>query len=329
MKRTVLRALLDPRVIVSVLLAGALLFVAFSLGNLGAVLGRVKTVPLTTWVIALGCAAAYLLLKATQLHLLLHKLGVHPGWQRFALAFALGELVLTFPLGIFAQNWVFSEDEHIQFGHSAAATVTMLLSEIAIVLLWLAIFGIPGWPPLQPLAALALALIVALLFGGLLFEAQARRLARKVKHDKLQRMAMQGIGLVRGLKSLGNVRLLAVNLLVTTAYLGALILAFQAMGRGVGLDQLSYLEASTIYAFALAAILLGAGLFGQVGTLEVIGMSAAHAYGLGYTDGLALMLGFRLAWTAAVWLLSGPVTMLFWHKYRPHAKHEHVQAPRA
>jgi hypothetical protein len=102
--------------------------------------------------------------------------------------------------------------------------------------------------------------------------------------------------------------------LLTAAYLGALALVFFVVGRGIGLHSLSYLTAATIYAFSLAVIMCGGGLFGQIGTLEVLGMVAARAWGIGYTDGLAMMLGFRLVWTGAMWLLNLPVVFLLWRK---------------
>ncbi|MDE2496418.1 MAG: hypothetical protein KGK35_01200, partial [Xanthomonadaceae bacterium] len=64
----------------------------------------------------------------------------------------------------------------------------------------------------------------------------------------------------------------------------------------------------------LAIILVGAGLFSQIGTVELLGMLAAHASGIDYTDGLALMLGFRIVWTSAIWLLCLPIVALLWRE---------------
>jgi hypothetical protein len=315
--RGVLRALVRPRLFLPVLLAAALLFVAISLGDIGKVLDRVQAIPYATLALVLVFAAAYLLLKGLQLHLLLTNLGAHPGWRRFVLAFAVGELALTLPLGIFAQNWVLTRKDSSGFGRSSAATVVMLLMEVVVVLLWLAVFGVPGWPPVRPVAIVVLAGLGLLTFGVLRFEAGAQWLAHSVRHRRLHQALLQGIGLLRGLKRLASWRVLGVNLLVTPAYLGALALAFLQLGHGVGLPALEFHQAATIYAFSLAAILLCGGLFGQIGTVEVIGMSAAHACGIGYTDGLALMLGFRLAWTGAMWLLNAPLAWHFRHAMRP------------
>jgi hypothetical protein len=318
--RGALRALAQPKVFLPILLAGALFFLAISLGDIGKVLGRIRAIPLMDLGITLGCAFVYLALKGLQLHLLLADLGAHPKPRRFLLAFAVGELAVTFPLGIFAQNWVLSENDRIHFGRSSAATVVMLLMETEVVLLWLTIVGIPNWPPLRPLAGCLLLVIAALVFGVLHFEPLAQKLAGKVRHEKLHKAMDEAIGLIRGLKRLAGWRVLWVNFLITGGYLGALIAAFMAIGHGVG-ENLTYVQAATIYGFSLAAVLLTGGLSGQIGTIEVIGMNAARGWGIGYTDGLALMLGFRVAWTGAMWLLNGPVVIAFWHRLRGRRKH--------
>lgn len=312
----VLRALSRPKILLPILLAAALLFVAISLGDIGTVMGRIRSISLLDLGIVLGCALVYLVFKGLQLHLLLADLGARPKSQRFLLAFAIGELAVTFPLGIFAQNWVLSESERIHFGRSSAATVVMLLMETEVVLVLLAVVGIPGWPPLRPLAGVMVLVIAALVFGVLRFEPLARRIAAKARHEKLRKALDEAIGLIRGLKSLAGWRVLWINVLITATYLGALITAFMVIGHGVGLHAFSYLEAATIYCFSLAGVLLTGGLSGQIGTIEVIGMNAARGWGIGYTDGLALMLGFRLAWTGAIWLLNVPVVWAFWHRLR-------------
>lgn len=308
-------ALSNPRVVLPLLLAAALFLVAVSLGDLGQVVNRVKAVPTTSMLLALACAAVYLLFKGLQLHLLLNDLDSHPGWRRFALAFAVGELALTFPLGVFAQNWVLAGKKDMHFGRSSAATIVMLLMEVVVALLWLAIFGIPGWPPVQPIAIAILALTAVLAFALLRYNLLGR-LAERISHRHVHRLLAEGIGLLDGLKRLGKWRVFGINLLITPVYLAALTAAFWVMGHGMGLSQLGYGEATTIYAFALASVLVSGGIFGQIGLVEVIGMSTARAWGMGYTEGLALMLGFRLAWTGAMWLLNGVVVVALWRSVR-------------
>jgi hypothetical protein len=66
--------------------------------------------------------------------------------------------------------------------------------------------------------------------------------------------------------------------------------------------------------FSLAVILIGVGLISQIGTLDLLGMAIARAWGIGYTDGLAMMLGFRIVWTGSIWLLCLPLVGATWRE---------------
>jgi hypothetical protein len=312
-----LRRAAQPSFILPLLLAAALLIFAFKLGNLGDVVARVKVMPLSALLYALGCGMLYLALKALQLHLLLANLAVRPGFRPFALAFAVGELTLTLPFGLFAQNWILSASARIRIGRSAAATVVMVLSEISVVLLLLAIVGVRGWPQLRLAVVLALIVFSAVLTGLVLFTHHAHRHLHRISNPLLHRLLLEGIELLTGLKRLSNPRILAVNLLIAAGYLFALLSAFFFVSRGMGLHTLDFVTAISIYGFSLAVVLLGAGLFTQIGTVEVLGMLAAHEWGISYTDGLAMMLGFRLVWTGAMWLINLPAVFLLWRNIQP------------
>jgi hypothetical protein len=300
-------------VVAPVVLAGTLFFVAIKLGDPGRALGAIRRLPLSVLAAALCMAAVYLALKAWQLHLLLGNLGIRPDWRRLGLAFAVGELALTLPFGLFAQNWVLARTGRAHFAESAAATVVMLLVEIMIVLLLLAVVGIRGWPAVRPLAVAAAVALCLLLAFVLHFEPAARRLARRFRKPALNRVLAAAIDLISGLRRLSSLHVIGINLVVAAAYLGALVLAFMLVGQHVGLARFGYLEAATTYAFALAVVFLTGGLVSQLGTVELLGMSAAQAaWGIPYSEGLALMLGFRVVWTGATWLCNLPVVMLLW-----------------
>ena len=158
--------LLGPKIILPFLLTVALLTVALKIGDVGQVIPRMRTMPLWIICFALVMAATYLFLKGLQLHLLLGNLGAHPNTKHFLLAYSIGELAVTLPLGVFLQNWVLSTTGSVHFGRSSAATIMMLLLETAAVLLYLAVAGIPRWPEVRPVAVLVLtgmALVVFIL----------------------------------------------------------------------------------------------------------------------------------------------------------------------
>jgi len=315
-RRSALRAVLRPSIILPLLLSAALLAVALSLGDLGQALGQVQMIPLQVLAFALGLAGIYLVIKCWQLNLLLRHTNLHPGWQRLVLAFAVGELALTLPLGIFAQNWMLSATAKGEsyFGRSSAATVVMLIVETLVALLVLAVIGIPRWPQLQPVAALFAAGLLVSGFVALRFDYLVARLPQDSRH-KLVRMAVAQVhGLVRGLQRIYQPRLLLISLVSSTAYLLALAVAFLLVGRHMGMPHLGLREAATIYDFSLTVVLMFGGLFSQIGLVEVLGIGAAQAWGLSLSDGLALMLGFRLVWTGALWLINLPLVCVLWRR---------------
>ena len=308
------RALLKPTLILPVLLAAALLAFAFSLGDIGNVVERVGRLPGKVLWIALAAAACYLACKAVQLRLMLAQIDVRIPPRPFWLAFVVGELTVTLPLGLFSQNWVLSAARRVHIGRSSAATVMMLLAEIAVVFLFLAVVGVPGWADVRWAAIAVLAFFTLLILGLLLFERKARALARRLRHPWLAEGAKAGLEMLGGLRKLSTPLMLAISIVLAAIYLGALAAAFWLVGRGMQVHHLDYLTATTIYAFSLAAILIGAGLLSQIGTVEILGMVVARAWGIGYTDGLAMMLGFRIVWTAAIWLLCLPVVAMLWRE---------------
>ncbi len=308
------RALLKPQVILPVLLAAALLAFAFSLGDLGKVVDRVGKLSGKVLWLSLAASACYLGVKAVQLWMLLNHIEVRIPARPFWLAFAVGETTMTLPLGLFSQNWVLSASRRVHVGRSSAATVMMLVAEITVVFLFLAVVGVPGWGDVRWAAIGVLALFALLILGLLLFERKARAFGERLRRPLLVQAARAGMELLDGMRKLTTPAILAFSIVLAAVYLGALTAAFWLVGDGMGVPRLDYLTATTIYAFSLAAILVGAGLFSQIGTVEVLGMVVARAWGIGYTDGLALMLGFRIVWTASIWLLCLPIVALNWRE---------------
>jgi hypothetical protein len=317
-----IRHVLKPGVVLPVLLAAALLVFAFNLGDLGKVMARLRGLPLHVIGISVGAAAVYLGCKAVQLRLMLNRIGVCISPRPFWLAFAVGELTVTLPLGLFSQNWVMSASRRVHVGRSAAATVMMLLVEIAVVFLFLAVMGLPGWGEVRWVAVALLVLFVAFVAGAVVFEDKARKLAGGVRREWLKKIAKGGVELLDGLRKLCTPHTIGVSLVLAAIYLGALTIAFWQVGRGMHVQHLDYWSAATIYAFSLAVILIGAGLVSQIGTIDLLGMVIAQAYGIGYTDGLAMMLGFRIVWTGAIWMFSLPIVGATWREMPSGGKHD-------
>lgn len=319
-----LRRYIKPSLVIPLLLAAALLALAFNLGDITRVLTRVGAVPVHIMLWVLGLAWLYLLAKLGQFYLLLAYLGLRPDRRRLWVAFAVGELTLTLPFGVFAQNWLLAATgDAMRFARNSAATLIMLLTEALVTLLWLAATGVPGWPLLRPAAAVCAVGIILFLPVLRRCEGFLGHHAQRRHHRFITRISSSLLALLDGCKQLASPRLLLINVVIAAAYLGVLAVAFMAVGRGVGLT-LDYSTATTIYAFSLAVVLIGGSVLSQLGTVEVLGMTVAQAYGFGFTDGLALMLAFRLLWVGAIWLTSLPVVIIFWRSVR-RASSQHIK----
>ena len=270
--------------------------------------------------ISIGGAAVSLGCKAVQLRLMLRRIDVCIPPRPFWLAFAVGELTVTLPLGLFSQNWVLSASRRVPVGRSSAATVMMLLVEIATVFLFLAVIAIPGWSEVRWISVALLVVFASAVAAALLFEDKARELPDRFRREWVKKIAKGAIELLDGLRKLCTPHTIAVSMVLAAIYLGALATAFWQVGRGMHVQHLSYLDATTIYMFSLAVILIGAGLISQIGTVDLLGMVIARAWGIGYTDGLAMMLGFRIVWTGSIWLLCLPIVGATWREMPSHGK---------
>ncbi len=305
--------LLQPRILIPVLLAAALLTFAFSITDLGRVMGDIRGIPLAAMAGTLGLAAAYLGIKWFELNVLLNGLGIYPSWRQLVVASAVGEMTLTIPSGIYVQNYVLKHVQGAGFARSSAATTATLAAEALVVFLTLAILPVPGWRWLQPII---IGMLAAAVLAGLgLYRWQH---ARNALTDWLSRnTAGRGIiEMLEGLRALCTFRLAAWAFLLSAAYLLLLVWAFLVIGHGAGVPGLNFLEALTTYFFSLGIILILGGFLSQLGVMEVAGLGVARAWGYSATQGLAMLLGFRIVWVVSIWLIGGTLLVILRNQFR-------------
>lgn len=312
-----LKALTAPRRGLPVLLSLVLLGAAVGLSDISGVMQRGDRIRPATYLLTLALAAVYLSLKGWQFGRLLTASGLETRSRSRWLAFAIGEISLTLPFGVYAQNYVLQKAQGTHFVDSAASTTMMLALEAAFLVVVLAIVPIPGWPQMRPTfwGLIGASLVLALLAKG------SQRLRRKTRQraqrdDRLGTVAQGLLDFMRRMRAIGQTRVLLHNALITVAYMLALMLAFQRVGSNVSLTPLDLTEALTIYSFGLLIAMSLGGLLSQFGVLELSGAAAAQAWGLGLHDGLSALLWFRLLWTACIWLLSGGVVIALWGELR-------------
>ncbi|MEJ2216256.1 MAG: lysylphosphatidylglycerol synthase domain-containing protein [Gemmatimonadota bacterium] len=304
------RLLLRPGILLPLLLSAALLAFAFSISNLPQVIDRVGEISFTTIALGFGLAVAYLVLKCIEFNLLLTRLGIRLSWRRVIFAYAVAEMTIAIPAGVYVQNYILGRMRSAGFARSSAATTVGLIIELVVVLLMLALLGVPTWTWVRPTALAVLGGLV--LFLGILLTTDILpgRLVPWLRRIGLESLPRALADMTKGLRQLATPRTVIPAMLLAAVYLSALAAAFMVIGRGTGAPRFSYTEAVTVYAFSLAVTLLMAGILTQLGVIEVAGLGAAMTFGYGPSAALAMMIGFRVVWLGSIWLASGPTAWL-------------------
>lgn len=294
---------------IPVLLSAALLAFVFSISNISQVMGYIVSLSLAAIAIVFALTVVYLALKWGQFHRYLRQEGIFATWRQSLLSFAVGEMTLPVPAGIYAQNYVLRSTACADFSRSSAATTAVLAMEAIVCLLIVGIVNIPQWSWLRPviLGVFVAGAAVAALF--IKVTPVRDRAGDLLQVGPLRKLGPEFIETVEGVRDLFSPRVAAVALPIAVVYLVSLVAGFFVTAHGMGITGLSFGEALTIYLFAIAVEEL-VPFSSNLGVIEAGGVAAAQALGYGFTEGLAMMLGFRLVWTGSVWLL-GAITMLF------------------
>lgn len=314
--RTWRQRLRDPRIVVPTLLSLALLAFALGITDLPRVLERLLEVPLTAVATVLGLTLVYLVLKGTQLRILLHHLDIRVPWRPLVLAFAIGEMTLTIPSGIYAQNYVLQRLGLAGFARSAAATTATLAIEGAILIAVLAAVGIPGWFWLRPLL-LAFCALAALVIAAMAHSTWlSQQMSRLAEGGRLAKPARGLLEIIDGVRAMLVPRVLIPCALLGLVYMGALVDGLRVVAQGTGLVGVTFLQAASIYFFSLGIAMTMGGVLTQLGVIEVAGLGAAKAWGYNLSDALAMLLGFRVLWMGWIWVVCGGTSAALWRQFR-------------
>lgn len=301
-----LRALSAPRRAVPVLLTGALIAALVEVSGISDVFQRWRALSPQLLGLTLALAMVYFALKSWQFRRLLKAAGLSTDWRGVLVAFAVGEMTLLLPLGIYAQNYVLSKSRGQDFARSAATTTAVYVLEIIVLTSVLAALPVYGWPLLRK--GLWIGIGVGIVLSLLLTEFHPlRRIALRLARRKgtLGKLAHKVLAFLQEMRMLGKAHALLHNVLISAAYLFALVVAFQQVGEAVGKDHIGLLQAVTIYAFGLLVAMTLGGLISQLGTVELAGAAIASSMGLNVHNVFTMLIWFRLLWTASIWIIAG------------------------
>ncbi|MGI5865880.1 MAG: hypothetical protein ACOX6T_28010 [Myxococcales bacterium] len=314
------RKRLNLKIVVPILLSVSLIVFLLGFGDLSVVADRIGRLTAGTLAAVFGLAAVYLVLKLLQYRRLLGKLHIRPSSTQMALSFAIGEMSLSLPAGAYAQSFVLRHIHGAHVSRSAAAATFALGYEGAIALITLAVVGIPAWSWLRPALGIFFAVAAFVLVLLLGVPAVSRGLIWVVTADGWRKPGGWLLIVARSVRELATPRTLIPSALLAAGYMSCVVGSFLLIGRGVGLSDFRLEEATTVYFFGLAVVLLLGPASTQLGVIEASGLGAMFAWGYTRNEALAALLGFRLAWTASVWLICIPVTVFLRHEL---VAHEH------
>lgn len=309
------RTLLQPRIIIAVLLSTALLAFVFSVSDLPKVIGYVRSISVAIMAAVFVLAAVYLAIKWWQFHRYLDKEGIAVTWRQSLLSFAVGEMTLPIPAGIYAQNYVLRRTACADFSRSSAATTAILVMEALVSLLIVGILDIPAWWWLRPLILGFLVLCAAVVALFLLLRPLRDLAGHLMQAGPLRKIGPEVIEAVESLRDLFHPRVAIVALPIAFVYLIDLVLAFWVTAHGMGISSLSLRQATTIYLFAVAVVEV-VPFSSNLGVIEAGGVGAAQAWGYSVTEGLAMMLGFRIVWTVSVWIQGAAIMIYLRDEFR-------------
>ena len=313
-----LKNIMRPKIFIPIVLAAALLAFLFSISDLTQVWDYIRTIPRGSVGLCFWLAFCYLLFKGLQFKLFLERIGIRLSWRKLLLAFAVGEMALQVPAGIYAQNYVLKRTRGDQFFFSSAATTSTLITEAALSLITLLILGIPQWSWLRPaIAALIGASAVAL--SLFMYSEWVHDLLQTSRNDWLGQTA-RGFGrLGDGMRKLIGDPVVIVATVLAACYLGFLVAAFYFVAKSIGIGGLTVHQAATIYLFSLSVTFFLGGFLPQLGLIEATGVGVAKVWGYSFNEGLAMLLAFRLVWVGSIWLICGPILWLLRKEFRPSA----------
>ncbi|CAB1276549.1 lysylphosphatidylglycerol synthase domain-containing protein [Candidatus Nitrosacidococcus tergens] len=307
------KALMVPRRILLVLISLALLITVFGLSDIFRVLERWQLLQISTIFIVFLCALLYLILKGWQFGHLIAISGLKVCWRPCGFAFAIGEISLTLPLGVYSENYILQKTQGISFSDSAASTTVMLALEIVMLILLLGIIPIPNWPQVQiaSLGGILLCSIVLFLTKDTNFLVNIVK--KYITRDGwIGTIALEIYYFLSRLRLISQPSVLLSNLFITIVYMLVLMFAFYQIGVDMNATSFCFNQAIIIYSFGLLIAMSFGSLLSQFGILELSGATAAQAWGIDLQDGLAILLWFRLLWTISVWTVCFSVIFYLW-----------------
>lgn len=274
-----MKKLFRPKIVIPIIFGVAVLAALFSFADVQRIIALMAGFQRIYLLYILLLMVAYEFVRFIQWNYLLNSAGIKVPIKAQVFAFVGGEITRTLPLGNFFQNYMLQRAEGTDFGYSSSVSMLIILTEVAVSLIGLIIFGISGWRWLRVIVILGLLLFALAVWTVYHFHATSR-LPRKVTEHNLWKRLLDEIGQFKK----GFAKLERPSVLITESALSAVYLviagsALYLVLLGLSITNVAYWDVLSVYFFSLAVALMFP-LPVDFGVIEISGVGAFLAIGL-------------------------------------------------
>lgn len=296
-----LQSLLNFRTFIATILGVIVLATLLSFSDIEKVWQIMRGFPIYGIGVLFGLFVGRELLRSAQWRVFLNAVGIHASRREAFLSLAGGDAAQILPGGLYFQDLLISRELNVGISEPLAATTLMIWLEITISMLALALFGLPGIPALRLVMAVCGLGSLAVLFLAHTRALQpvlnlVRRLQNKGSERQRKLFGKLLVGLEHFIGSFGTLthpKVLLTGLAFCASYMTLTYYGFYLVCIYLGVDTIGPAQATAIYSLVLAVVDINP-LPSDLGVSELTGVGGFLAFHISASDGLAVMLTFRI-----------------------------------
>lgn len=286
-----MKKLLQPKILIPIILSVAILVALVALvtdpKKLVALMEGFQKINLLYFLLLM---IGYEVVRGVQWHYLLMSMGIHVPIRTQIFVFAAGEITKSLPIGNYFQNYLLQQSKGTDFGRSSAATTIIVLTEVAVSLVGVVILGLGTWTGwLRPVIIVGVVVFLVAAWAYHRWHHAGRAPAWIREHKAMVKVMDEFQQFKEGAADLVHPHTLAIETLLSAAYLLIAGVALYIVVRGLGIGTVSLWQALAVYFFSLAFSLIFP-LPVDIGVLEVSAVGAFLAVGVSRNSAVGAVL---------------------------------------
>jgi uncharacterized membrane protein YbhN (UPF0104 family) len=314
-----LRALLNPKVLVVVVLGAVVIATLLTFSNAGQVWRIIEGFPLILIPILFALVVGRELFRSGEWRVFLSAIGIHASRRQAFLSLTAGDAAQVVPGGLYFQDLLISRELQASPSAALAATTAMIWMEVCVSMLTLALLGLPGIPVLRPLMAVGgVGALLALMVAHTRLLNWVRSLLCRWEHrlGNLGRKVIDILDSYLGaFAGLSDPRVLLSGLALCASYMALTYFGFYLVCAGLHLPGIGPAQAAAVYSLVLVIVIINP-LPSDIGVSELSGVGGFLAFHVPAAAGLAAMLTFRILLLIGEEVVGGMAFLLFREEVR-------------